>query len=60
MIKTVFLNETEFIKTVAESKSEYHARRNLMNYEEKLKILVKLQEKAIFMGKIKVKPWPNR
>lgn len=58
MIKTVFHNETEFIKAVAESKFEYHSRRHLMHYGEKLKILVKPREKAYFMGKIKVKPCP--
>lgn len=58
MTKIRFNSNAEFIQTVAESKVEYDAKRDLLSFEEKLRILVKLQEKAFFMGKLKVKPWP--
>ena len=58
MTKTVFNSAQDFINTVAESKAEYDAKRSRMTFEEKLKVLVKLQEKAFFLGKLSIKPWP--
>ncbi len=40
------------------SKASYASWRKLLSFEEKLRILVKLQEKAYFFGRTKFKPWP--
>ncbi len=48
----------EHIKAVVKSKENYNTKRKSLPFEEKLKILVKLQEKYYFFGKTKVKPWP--
>ncbi len=48
----------EHLAAALESKERYAQRRKQLSFEEKLRILVKLQEKAYAMGKTKVKPWP--
>lgn len=53
-----FDSPEDHIRRVSESKEEYARKRKDLTFEEKLKILVKLQEKAYFMGKTKFKPWP--
>lgn len=58
MTRTKFHSEADFIQSVAESKHQYDARRSSMSFEEKLRILVKLQEKAALLDKINIKPWP--
>jgi len=48
----------DHIRRVSESKEGYAQKRKGLAFEDKLKILVKLQEKAYLMGKTKFKPWP--
>lgn len=57
-MKTQFDSYEEFIKAVCESKEQYEEQRWNLTFEEKLKLLVKLQEKAYAAGKLRVKPWP--
>ena len=54
----IFQTPKEHLDAVTASKSEYERKKKSLSYEEKLKIVVKLQEKAHFMGKTKIKPWP--
>lgn len=53
-----FESYDDFIRSVSESKMEYNRKRMRLPWKEKLKILVKLQEKAYAAGKLRVKPWP--
>ena len=53
-----FDSADDHIRRVWESKEEYARKRKGLTFEEKLRILVKLQEKAYFMGKTRFKPWP--
>lgn len=46
MTKITFNSEADFVRTVAESKRQYDAKRSAQSFEEKLAILVKLQEKV--------------
>lgn len=55
---SLIISPEEHMKTVVRGKEEYQAYKQKMSFEEKLKILVKLQEKAYFFGKTRVKPWP--
>jgi hypothetical protein len=48
----------EFIQRVAEDKERQKKVRSRGSFSEKLKVLVRLQEKAFFMGKTRFKPWP--
>jgi len=48
----------EQLAKVIHCKEEYARNRQALSFEEKLRILTKLQEKAYFMGKTKIKPWP--
>ena len=54
----IFKSPAEQIKAAVASKEDYDRKRKSLSYKEKLNIVVKLQEKAFFMGKTKVKPWP--
>jgi hypothetical protein len=58
MSKHQFDSYEEFIRAMSESKAAYEAKRSQLSWREKLKILVKLQEKAYAAGKLRVKPWP--
>jgi hypothetical protein len=53
-----FDSPDDHIRRVSESKEEYGRKRKRLTFEEKLRILVKLQEKAYFMRKTRFKPWP--
>ena len=58
MIIEKFKNPEELVDTISRSKEAYSAKRKQMSFEEKLLILQKLQEKAYFFGRTKIKPWP--
>ncbi|MFN0159129.1 MAG: hypothetical protein ACKVRP_13790 [Bacteroidota bacterium] len=60
MSKHQFNSHEEFIRAVSDSKAEYDKKRLHLSWEEKLKILVKLQQKAYAAGKLSVKPWPMK
>lgn len=49
--------EREYWNMINESKIKYEKNKLKLTFEEKLKILVKLQEEAYFFGRTKVKPW---
>lgn len=53
-----FNSYDDFLRAVKESKAEYEKKRHQLSWEEKLELLVKLQEKARFAGKLNVPPWP--
>lgn len=55
-----FKSHEEFIRAVNKSKAKYDKKRLLLSWKEKLKILVKLQQKAYAAGKLRVKPWPMK
>ena len=46
------------LEAAVRGKDRYAAERAALSFEEKLRILVKLQEKAFAMGRTKVRPWP--
>lgn len=52
------LSAQDHLALVIENKKVYEGNRANLPFEDKLKILAKLQEKAYFFGKTKVKPWP--
>jgi hypothetical protein len=58
MTKYQFDSYDEFIKAVAESKAEYRAQYRNLSYKEKIRQIVRLQQKAYLLGRMKFKPWP--
>ena len=55
MIK--YQSAQKLLKDILESKKKYEERKRAKSFEEKIEILVRLQEKAYFFGKTKFKPW---
>ncbi len=58
MADHVFKSYEEFLQKMTESKEAYERKVLQLSWEEKIKIVVKLQEKAYAAGWTKVKPWP--
>jgi hypothetical protein len=58
MITKHYDSVEEMMLRVRESKEAYAAKYLGMSFMDKLRVLVRLQKKAHFMGKLKVKPWP--
>ena len=58
MIQKRYRSAEVMIKNVRESKEQYEKGYLSMSFMDKLRVLVRLQEKAYFMGKTRFKPWP--
>ncbi len=58
MSKHQYSSKEVFLKRMRRDKEKLDKAYKTLSFEEKLRQLVKLQEKAWFMGKMKFKPWP--
>lgn len=53
-----YASAEELIQRMIEGKKRATESQNRLTFEEKLRLLVRLQEKAYFWGKTKFRPWP--
>lgn len=51
------MTDKDYWKKIEESKKAYHDKTINLPFMKKVKILIKLQEKAYAMGKTQFKPW---
>ncbi len=57
-MKKIYIGNNDLINEMLKSKAQYEEDKKKLTFEEKLKIMVKLQEKSYAMGATKMKPWP--
>jgi hypothetical protein len=57
-LKKKYKSVDDMLRKVQESKEEYEKKYLSMSFKDKLRVLVRLQNKAYMMGQLKVKPWP--
>jgi len=57
-MKRIYCGVDSLINRMLKSKADYENDKKKLSFEEKLKIMVKLQEKSYAMGATKIKPWP--